>query len=93
MNRIAITIAAIAAATNVAAAQTAPATPKTECTTDTSCAAMEACKAKPYHKWLAAHAAGDVNAKTGKVYKRNSNGQCRIDTKAVKAAIDAGKIK
>lgn len=90
MNRIAIAIAAIAATANVAAAQTAP---KTECTTDTSCAAMEVCKAKPYHKWLAAHVAGDVNVRTGKPFKRNSNGQCRIDTKAVKAAIDAGKIK
>lgn len=88
-----IIIATLAVATLATSAMAQSATTKPECTTDASCAKMTECKAKPFHKWLPAHKAGDVNAKTGQPYKRDSNGQCRLDGKAVQAAIAEGKIK
>ena len=55
--------------------------------------AAKACAAKPYHVWRAPNAAGDLNPKTNRPFKRASKGSCRLDTKAVRAAIEAGKVK
>lgn len=52
-----------------------------------------ACNAKPYHSWTKPHAAGEINPKSGQPYKRDSNGQCRVDSRAVKSAVEAGTLK
>ena len=88
-----IIIATLATITLATSAMAQDATTKPACTTDASCAKMEACKAKPFHKWLPAHQAGEVNPRTSVAFKRDSNGQCRLDGKAVQAAIAEGKIK
>ena len=52
-----------------------------------------ACKAKAFHKWSGPHKAGEISPSTGKAYVRDSGGACRLDQKAVRAAIVAGAIK
>jgi hypothetical protein len=46
------------------------------------------CDAKgSYYKLTAPHKAGEVNAKTGAAFKRDSNGVCHFDTAKAKEAL------
>lgn len=51
-----------------------------------TCATMLACK------WLPPHKAGDVNPRTQQPFKRDSNGQCRLDASAA-SALAVEKVK
>lgn len=56
-------------------------------------AAAAACKAKgEFYKLSPAHKAGDISPTSGKPYKRDSNGVCRLDTKKVQEALVTGKL-
>jgi len=84
------TLAAIVTTSAVMAQTTTPAKPQID---PSAIEAKKAqCLATAYHKWLPPHKAGDISP-SGTPYLRNSNGQCRLDGKKVKAAILTGAIK
>jgi hypothetical protein len=56
--------------------------------------AKAACDAKgSFYKLLPAHKAGEINARTGAPFKKDSSGTCRMDTAKVKEAIAGGQLK